>query len=188
MIQSTNRFIVSPKGGNHFINDKKIGSQTIVINTSIEDHKNVNRVGIIQSIPLEYEGNIQVGDEVIVQHNIFRDYFDMKGITQKSSFHVKDNLFFVPEELIYLINRNKEYISVDDYCFIEPIFKEERWIGKVEQEHLGIVKYGNKNLESIGVFNGDLIAFENDGEVEFLVDDIRLYKMKDSMILVKIPA
>jgi len=76
-MRSTNKFIVSPKGGNHFINEKEIGGQMMVVNTSIEDHRNVNRIGIIEALPLEYEGNIKIGDEVIVQHNIFRDYFDI---------------------------------------------------------------------------------------------------------------
>ena len=185
-MRSTNRFIVSPKGGNHFINEKQIGGQMMVVNTSIEDHRNVNRIGIIEALPLEYEGNVKIGDEVIVQHNIFRDFFDMKMITRKSSFHFKDNLFFIPEELIYLIIRDGKYISVDTYCFIEPIFKEERWTGKTEIEHQGIVKYANDYLNSIGIFEGDKIAFENDGEIEFLIDDERLYKMRDSMILAKV--
>ena len=187
-MQSTNKFIISPKGGNHFINEKQIGGQMMVVNTSIEDHKNVNRVGIVEALPLEYEGNVKIGDEVIVQHNVFRDYFDMKGITRKSSFYFKDNLFFVPEELIYLIIRNGKYLSVDDYCFIQPLFEEERWAGKTEIEHQGIVKYANANLNSIGIVEGDKIAFENDGEIEFVIDDERLYKMRSSMILAKVHA
>jgi hypothetical protein len=186
MIQSTDKFIVTPKGGSHFVNERKVGGQMMVVNTSIENAKDVNREAIIVSLPLDYSGNIQVGDEVIVQHNIFRDYFDMKMVTRKSTFHIKDNLFLVPDGLIYLIKKENGYEAVDDYCFIEPIFEEKRWEGKVELEHLGIVKYGNKHLENSGIKEGDKIAFEKDGEYEFIIDDLRLYRMRAEMILAKV--
>ena len=187
-MQSTDKFIVTPKGGNHFVNERKVGGQMMVVNTSIENAKDVNREGIIVSLPLEYSGNIKVGDEVILHHNIFRDYFDMKMITRKSTYHIKDNLFLVPDGLIYLIKKENGYEAVDDYCFIEPIFEEIRWTGKQEREHLGTVKYGNKLLEAIGIYEGDTIAFEKDGEYEFIIDDLRLYRMRAEMILAIIPA
>lgn len=185
-MRSIDKFIVTPKGGNHFVNEKKINGHDMIVNTSIEDAKNVNREAIVVSLPLEYTGNVKVGDEVIVHHNIFRDYFDIKTITRKSNFHLKDNLFLVPDGLIYLIKTEEGYKSVDDYCFIEPIFEEKRWYGKVEAEHLGIVKYGNKELEDVGILEGDKIAFEKDGEYQFIIDDLRLYRMRAEMILVKI--
>jgi hypothetical protein len=51
-------------------------SKTLIINTSIENAKDVNRIGV--ALPLNYEGNI-VGDHVVVQHNVFRTYFDGSG-------------------------------------------------------------------------------------------------------------
>lgn len=188
MVQSTDKFVVTPKGGNHFVNEKKVGGQMMVVNTSIENAKDVNREAIVVSLPLEYCGNLQVGDEVIVQHNIFRDFFDMKMVTRKSTFHIKDNLFLVPEGLIYLIKTADGYKSVDDFCFIEPVFEEKRWTGKQEREHIGIVKYGNKLLEEMEIYEGDTIAFEKDGEYEFIIDDLRLYRMRAEMILAKVMA
>lgn len=185
-MQSTDKFIVTPKGGNHFVNERKVGGQMMVVNTSIENAKDVNREGIIVSLPLEYLGNIKVGDEVILHHNIFRDYFDMKMVTRKSTYHIKDNLFLVPDGLIYLIKKENGYVAVDDYCFIEPIFEIDRWTGKQEKEHIGTVKYGNNLLEEIGIHEGDMIAFEKDGEYEFIIDNLRLYRMRAEMILAKV--
>lgn len=183
-----NRFIVSPLNGEKFINTKQVGNKTLITNTSIEHASNVNRIGVVVSLPLNYEGNIVVGDHVIVQHNIFRSYFDGKGLTRESDAHIKDNLYQVLPELIYLILRGEEKIAVDGYVFVEPIIEDKKWVGPTELEHVGIIKYSNKTLESNGVFAGDKIAFQSDGEYEFLLDGIRLYRMRTSFILSKLSA
>ena len=188
MMQVTDKFIITPKGGNNFVNEKTIGGHSLIVNTSIEEAKHVNRVGIVLALPLTYSGNIKVNDEVIVQHNVFRDWFDTKGITRKSDCHLKDNLYSVDEELIFLIVRNGEYISVDAFCFIKPIFEEERWVGMVEQKHIGTVKFSNKILEKQGVFVGDTIAFYMDCEYVFEIENEMLYRMRTERILAKIPA
>ena len=187
-MQSTDKFIVTPRGGNNFVNEKEIGGQTMIVNTSIEEAINVNRFGVIVALPLNYSGNIQIGDEVVVQHNVFRDWFDSKGVTRKSVCYFKENLYFLDEESIFLIFRDGKYISVDYYCFIEPIVEEQRWIGKVEVEHQGIVKFPNNYLESQGVFAGDRIAFKTDSEYEFEIDGQKLYRMRVPNVLVKISA
>lgn len=185
-MQSTNKFIVKPKDGNHFINEKEINGHKIIINTSIESASNVNRVGIIQSLPLEYDGIIKVNDEVILQHNIFRDYFNIHGITKKSSFHIKDDLFFVPHDLIYLVKKGKKYKAIDNYCFVQPIYEEKRWEGKILQKHLGVVKFGNTELIQMGIYKNDKVVFEQESEYEFEINDEILYRMRTNMILAKV--
>lgn len=180
------RFIVSPLNGEKFINTKQVGDKTLIINTSIEHASNVNRIGVVISLPLNYEGNIKVGDNVVVQHNVFRTYFDAQGLTRESDFHIKDDLFQVLPELIYLIIRGEEKIAVDNYVFITPIVEEKKWIGEVEQEHVGIVKYSNDVLIRQGINIGDKIAFGTDCEYEFYIDNERLYRMRTSRILAKL--
>lgn len=180
------RFIVSPLNGEKFITEKKIGDKTLIINTSIEHAKDVNRIGVVVALPLNYEGNIVVGDHIIVQHNIFRTYFDGAGLTRESDFHITGDLYQVLPELIYLIIRGDQKIAVDNYVFVEPIVEEKKWIGFVEQQHVGIVKYSNKLLEESGVFSGDKIAFKTDSEYEFIINDQRLYRMRTRNILAKL--
>lgn len=181
-----NKFIVSPLNGDKFINTKQVGDKTLIINTSIEHAENVNRIGVVISLPLDYEGNIQVGDHVVVQHNVFRTYFDGQGRTRESDFHIKDNLYQVLPELIFLIIRGEEKIAVDNYVFITPITEEKKWIGEVEQEHVGIVKFTNEILKISGINEGDKIAFGTDCEYEFFIDGERLYRMRTSRILAKL--
>lgn len=188
MFRMPNRFIVSPLNGEKFINTKQVGDKTLITNTSIEHASNVNRIGVVVSLPLNYEGNIIVGDHVVVQHNIFRTYFDGKGLTRESDAHIKDDLYQVLPELIYLIIRCGQKIAVDGYVFVEPIIEDRKWVGPVELEHVGIVKYSNETLESNGVYAGDMIAFKTDGEYEFILDGIRLYRMRNSFIQAKLSA
>jgi co-chaperonin GroES (HSP10) len=180
------KFIVSPLNDEKFITTKKVGDKDLIINTSIENAKDVNRIGVVVSLPLNYEGNIMVGDHVVVQHNVFRTYFDGQGLTRESDAHIKDNLFQVLPELIYLIIRGKETISVDNYVFVSPIIIDKKWVGKEELQHVGIVKYSNATLEANGVKAGDEIAFKVDSEYEFLINGEKLYRMRTSSILAKL--
>lgn len=185
-MQSTTKFIITPKGGSNFINEKTINGNNFVVNTSIEEAVNVNRIGIVVSLPLDYSGNIKIGDEVVVQHNVFRDWFDTKGNTRKSQNHFKDNLFIAGIDSIFLICRNGVFIAVDNYCFVEPITEDVRWIGTQEVKHQGTVVFGNKYLEQQGVFEGNVIAFKAESEYEFQIYDKKLYRIRTVNILVKV--
>lgn len=186
MYRMPNRFIVFPLNNEKFITEKQIGDKKMIINTSIENAKDVNRIGVVKSVPLNYEGEIKIGDHVVVQHNVFRTFFDGQGLTRESDFHIEGDLFFVLPELIFLIIRGDEKIPVEGFCFVEPIIESKKWIGDVELEHQGFVKYTNNYLKSIGVNNGDRIAFSVDSEYEFIIEDMRLYRMRNSSILAKL--
>jgi hypothetical protein len=69
---------------------------------------------------------------VVVQHNVFRTYFDGSGLTRESDAH-KDNLYQVLPELIYLIFRGDETISVDNYVLWSQLLLKKKWIGKEER-------------------------------------------------------
>lgn len=188
MFRMPDRFIVSPLNGEKFINTKQVGNKTLITNTSIEHASNVNRIGVVKALPLNYEGNIIVGDHVIVQHNIFRTYFDGQGLTRESDAHIKDDLFQVLPELIYLIIRGEEKIAIDQYVFVAPIIEEKKWVGAVEQEHVGIVVYNNEILKKQGIEAGDKITFERDSEYEFNIFGQRLYRVRTHKILAKLYA
>jgi co-chaperonin GroES (HSP10) len=180
------KFIISPLNGEKFLNTKQVGDKTLITNTSIEHASNVNRIGVVLALPMDYEGNIQVGDHVVVQHNVFRTYFDGKGRTRESDFHIKGDLFQVSADLIFLIIRGKDKISVDNYVFVAPIIENKKWIGEIEQEHVGIVKYTNQALIKQDVNAGDKIAFKVDSEYKFIIEGERLYRMRTNTILAKL--
>ena len=78
-MKSVYDFIISPKSS-RYNNTKKVGDKDLIINTEIYNHQYVSRNAIVKSIPIATPTKIQVGDEVIVHHNVFRRWLDIKGI------------------------------------------------------------------------------------------------------------
>jgi hypothetical protein len=60
------KFIISPINNEQYVN--QIGN--LIVNTSIEEAEDVQRIGIVQSVPFAYSGFIKKGDAVVVQHNV----------------------------------------------------------------------------------------------------------------------
>ena len=92
-MQSLFNFIVQPKN-KRYENEVDINGKKLIINTTMDDHKYVSRVGIVKSLPKVGETNIKVGDEVIVHHNVFRRFYNMKGKEKNSTSYFKEDLYF----------------------------------------------------------------------------------------------
>jgi len=73
-------FIVKPVNGRRYDNIKNIGGIDFVTSVSQEDHLATNRFAEVISCPLSYEGEIIPGDILLVHHNVFKIFYDMKGI------------------------------------------------------------------------------------------------------------
>ena len=82
-MKSLTQFIVTPVKGRRYNNSKKIGGKDIIVSTSQEDFKFSNREAEVIECPLNYKGPIKIGDILLVHHNVFKYYYDMKG-RQKS--------------------------------------------------------------------------------------------------------
>ena len=68
-------------------------------------HQFVNREAEVLAIPTVGDTNIQVGDKVIVHHNVFRVWKNMRGVEQNSKSYYKDNTYFVFDDQIFLYIR-----------------------------------------------------------------------------------
>lgn len=183
MVKSPFKFIVKPLNGELYNNTKVVAGKVLVINTSIEEAYDVQRFAEIIELPLIYKGNAKVGDICVVQHNCFRITYSDKGVPTYSNHYLKDNLFHIDSELIYLLIRDGKKIGFEDNVFVEPISVETQFEGKIESPHIGIVQISNPKLEKIGVTEGTKIAFYRGAEYEFLIDEQRLYKMSNKRIL-----
>ena len=76
-MNSLYQFIIKPIG-ERYDNKIKVDNKELIINSSISDHKFINRIAEVVSIPLGFKTKIQKGDTVVVHHNLFRRYYDMK--------------------------------------------------------------------------------------------------------------
>ena len=66
-------FIVIPKG-KITTSIKNVNNKNIILNTELQNHNYVNRIGVVIAEPLINNTNIKKGDEVIVHHNVFRRF------------------------------------------------------------------------------------------------------------------
>ena len=177
-------FIIIPDG-KRYNNEIDLNGDKLIVNSSIENFKLINRKAVVIATPTAFATPIQEGDEVIVHHNIFRRYYNQKGKEVDSSRTFDDNKYLCQYDQIYLYKRMVKWMSVGERCFIMPIKNKDDWSLEPEQKNKGIVKIGNKTLGSLGINEGDLVGFKSNREFEFIVDKQRLYCMESNDILVK---
>ena len=103
----------------------------------------------------------------------------MQGRQQSGKSFLKDNTFFVDETQFYAYKHNGEWKCHSNNCFVKPIDKKEYFIEKpgTEEALVGVMKYSNKELDKLGVYNGTVICFEPESEYEFHIDGEKLYRM-----------
>ena len=179
-MRSLFNFIVKPKN-ERYDNKKYIDGQELLLNTEISDHRYVSRIGIVTSLPKSEETEIQVGDEVIVHHNVFRRWFDGRGKERNSRSYYKEDQYFVYKDQIFLYKRNGKWHAPKGYCFVKPI--ESNDIIEKEIPLRGIIKYVDKELKDIQ--KEDLVGFTPMSEYEFIVDGERMYRVLTNSISIK---
>jgi len=181
-------FIAKPVNGKRYDNTKEIGGIDFIVSTSEEDHKFSNRFAQVVELPLQYKGPIEIGDILLVHHNVFKFYNDMKGRQKSGKSFFKDDLFFIETEQFFMYKRDDKWYSYDRYCFVKPIAATESYIKKPfsEEPLMGIMKYPNEYLLTQGIKEGDLVCFSPDSEYEFTVDEEKLYRMYDHQITIKL--
>jgi len=153
-MKSLYNFIVKPLT-TRYNNKKQIGDKTLIINTTIENHRFVSKEAVVVSVPAAYSSRIKVGDKVYVHHNLFRRWYDQKGRERNSSTYFKDDLYFCNISQIYMYNGKCNL----DYCFVKPILNKDILSTEKEQPNVGIVKYSNSSLEALKITPGMLVTF-----------------------------
>ena len=83
-------FIVTPLDGKRYNNIKKIGSVDFITSTSEEDFKASNRYAEVVETPIGYTGAIKTGDVLLVHHNVFKFYNDIKGRQRSGRSYFKN--------------------------------------------------------------------------------------------------
>ena len=177
-------FIVKPYG-ERYNNKVKVGDKSLIINTQIETFKSVNNIAEVVQTPLAYKTSIKKGDLIIIHHNVFRKWYNIRGDEKNSKSYFKDGLYFVNKDQIYLYKRNSKWMSFNDRCFVAPLKDEVKIHNWLEQSLIGVLKYGNSALEALEITEGDVIGYKPFGEFEFVVDGKRLYCMKSNDIVIK---
>ena len=177
-------FIIKPLG-EKYNNEITINEKKLVLNTNIESFKSVNNLAIVIETPKAYKTPIKKGDIIVIHHNVFRTFYDMKGKLKKSRGFFYDNFYFCQIDQIYLYKRNDQWKSFGNRCFIMPLKNDNYLTADKERNLIGILKIGNSSLEALGINEGDVVGYTPNGEWEFIIDDQRLYCMKSNDIVIK---
>jgi len=180
-------FIVKPVNGRRYDNIKKLGDVDFITSTSQEDHTASNRFAEVIETPLGYSGEIVPGDILLVHHNVFKIYYDMKGRAKSGFSFFKDDLFFIENDQFFLYKHDNKWNAHSKYCFIKPSEKKDSYIIKpgTEEPLVGTIKYINNELLELGLKEGDEVSFEPDSEYAFTIDGEKLYRMFTNNITVK---
>jgi hypothetical protein len=171
-------FIVTPKGKST-TSIKNVGNKNIILNTELQNHNYVNRIGIVISEPLINNTNIKKGDEVILHHNVFRRFYDIRGKEKNSRSYLEENKYLVNENQIFAVKK-KEWECLKGFCFIKPLKEDKMFSIDFEKPGIGIVKYTDGSIEQ-----GALIGYKLGFEYDFYINKEKLYRVPANQITIK---
>ncbi len=141
----------------------------------------MNRIGTILSLPLvTVYKELKEGDDVIVHHNVFRRFRDVRGKEKDSKNYLSENVYLVQPDQVYAYKRNNQWKALEGFVFVMPIKETRMFSVNDERPLIGIVKYSNGEFEK-----EQLIGFRPNSEYEFIIEGQRLYRVPVNSITIK---
>ena len=178
-MKSVYNFVVTPKG-ERYNNTKKLDGGELILNTEIYNHQYVNREAVVISTPIVGDTDIKAGDTVIVHHNIFRRWHNVKGIEKNSRSYFNESTYMISSDQIFLYKRDGDWKAPKGYCFVKPLKAIDQFNIESEKPLQGIVKYSDGTVKV-----NDLVGFRPSSEYEFVIDGERLYRVLSNFITIK---
>ena len=179
-MRSVYNFVITPKG-ERYNNIKKIGNKELITNTDIYNHQYINREATVISTPIIGNNlDIKPGDSVIVHHNVFRRWNDIKGEEKNSRSYFNEKTYLIYFDQIFLYKRNNQWKAPKGYCFVQPLKNTDKFNADLEKPLMGVVKYSDGT-----VTKGDLIGFKPNSEYEFVIEGVRMYRVLSNLITIK---
>lgn len=168
---------------NRYNNKVDVDGSELILNTEVSenDFRFTNRIGTIKSVPSAYPTPIKEGDEVIVHHNVFRRYYDVKGVEKDSSAFISDNIYLVSEDQIFGYKRDNTWHATEGYVFIEPVDPESIWETSGETQLKGVLVITSDRLDHL---IGHTVGFTPNSEYEFNIDGNKVYRILSNHITI----
>ena len=177
-------FIVEPYG-QRYNNKVKVGDKSLIINTQVETFKAVNNIAKVIEVPLSYKTPVKKGDLIMIHHNVFRRYYDMRGNEKNSRNYFKEDKYLCFSDQIFLYKRGGKWYTPPGFCFVKPIKSINNLTEDKEEPLTGVLKHLGSNLRDFGLGNYDIIGFTPNSEYEFVIDNERLYRVPLNSISIK---
>ena len=176
---SVYNFVVTPHG-ERYNNTKDVDGSELILNTEIYNHQFVNRLAKVISVPIIRQTDIKPGDIVVVHHNVFRRWNDVRGREKNSKSYFDENTYIIDFDQIFLYKTKDKWLAPKGYCFVKPIKSVDKFNTDVEKPLVGIVKYSDGTVNV-----NDLVGFRPSSEYEFIIDGQRLYRVFSHFITIK---
>ena len=181
-MKSLDDFIIKPVNG-RYNNSVDVDGTDLILNTEIFNHQYVNREAEVLAVPAAYDSEVKVGDLVIVHHNVFRRWTNIRGEEKNSKSYYKEDMYFVKTDQIFLYKRDNEWNAPKGCCFVKPLHQIDEFSIDKERPLIGIIKHVDPLLE--GINKDDLVGFTPYSEYEFVVDGERMYRVWTNDISIK---
>ena len=184
-MRSPYNYLITPEEGRSTSVTSVEGNE-LILNTDMSNHQYVSRSGIVLEEPIVGASKIRKGDNVIVHHNVFRRFYNVRGEEKDSSSYYKEDQFFCYHDQIFLYKREgSDWMAPEGVCFVKPLKSNDDF--SLDKEHAlrGVVKYEDGSLEEAGIVKGDVVGFAPDSEYEFVIDGQRLYRVHTASISIK---
>ena len=178
-MKSVYNFVVTPIG-ERYNNTKKIGNSELILNTEIFNHQYINRLAKVISTPIIGNTDIQPGDEIIIHHNVFRRWHNIRGEEKNSRSYFNESTYFITQDQIFLYKTKDGWKTPKGYCFVQPIKNNNNFSTDIEKPLVGIVKYTDGTVNK-----GDLVGFNPGSEYEFIINNEKLYRVLSNLITIK---
>jgi len=175
-------FVIMPKE-DRYNNTKAVGDKELILNTELQNHNFVSRIGVVMATPNPNPTGVREGDEVILHHNVFRRFRDIRGEEKNSRSYYKNNMYFVSPDQIFAYKRIIKWIPLNGFNFVKPIKEDKMFSINFEKPLVGILKYKDPSLTEAQ--EGDLVGFKPGAEYEFLIDKEKLYRVPTNLITIK---
>ena len=178
-MKSVYNFVVTPIG-KRYNNTKKVGDSELILNTEIFNHQYINRKATVISTPIIGNTDIEVGDDVIVHHNVFRRWHNQHGQEKNSRSYFKEDTYIISQDQIFLYKTFWQWKTIPGFCWVKPIKNFNKLDIDQEQPLMGVIEYADK-----GFNKGDLVGFTPNSEYEFVIDGQKLYRVLSKFITIK---
>ena len=178
-MKSVYNFVVKPIG-KRYNNVKKVGDKELIVNTEIFNHQYVNRKATVISKPIIGDTDIDVGSDVILHHNVFRRWHNVKGVEKNSKSYFNEDTYIVQPDQIFLYKKFWQWHSPKGFCWVKPIKNKDKYANSETQENIGIVKYTDGSFKV-----NNLVGFTPISNYEFVIDNELLYRVYTKFITIK---
>ena len=178
-MKSVYNYVVKPKVS-RYNNSKRVVDKDLILNTEIFNHQYINRQATVISTPIIGNTNIEVGDDVIVHHNVFRRWHNQHGEEKNSRSYFNENTYIISQDQIFLYKKFWQWKTIPGFCWVKPIKNFNKLDIDQEQPLMGVIEYTDK-----GFNKGDLVGFTPNSEYEFVIDGQKLYRVLSKFITIK---